>query len=936
MTYQKIFLLLLIASLSACGGGGGSSSQPTPNTNNNATTVIINEVSPSNSVFEDDDGDTPDWIELYNPSNNSISLNGWYLTDDLDLPTKWRFPDISIKPHGYQIIFASDKNRLSDANYRSLVKQGDLASYITPTESPAADWTSVNFNDSAWQQGASGFGYGDDDDNTTVENGTSAILIRHHFNLEDVQQIDKLLLDIDYDDGFVAYLNGVEVARSNLAGTAPSPNDFSTVDHEAQLYSGGSAENFDLTAFIDALQQGDNVLAIQVHNVSSTSSDLTAIAYLTARYTGTTNDGSNLTSDLNYSSKGLHTNFKISASSAETIYLSDANQKFVDSIDVVDVPNNMSIGKDAKKQLVYYQKPTPGSANTLLSFKGAVKNIPVFSHQGGLVSKISITISGNGQDVIIRYTRDNTLPTVNSTKYTAAIRVDHNTVIRAAIFKDNFIPSSTVNRTYIVDNTTDLPVTALVTEPGNLFDSISGLYVNGPNADQNYPFWGANFWQDWEKPINVTYYPSVNVLGFTMDMGAKIFGGWSRANPQRSFALYARAIYGNKEIDYPMFENREYSEYKRLVLRNSGNDWLGSMFRDVLMTGLMDGTGVDVQASKPSAVYINGVYWGLYNIREKVDENFIDSRHHVDKDKLAIVERNGETVFGDSRSYFDMMRFVDYNDLSIDANYNAVLGMLDIDNFLNYQIAEIYFDNHDWPGNNIKAWRETGGRWRWILFDTDFGFNNEREWHEANSFDSLSFATEAYGPDWPNPPWATLLLRKLLENNNFKQAFINRFADYLNSRFSTEVVLAAINKHANDIRSEIPAHFNRWSNEAYTKGLRVRDWDTEIYVLEEFARLRPDYARGFIQKYFSLPGTYVLTLNNPQPSFGEIQINGLINVATSTWSGKYFLNNPITLTAIPKPGYQFSHWLMNGEQTQSSITISPLENTEISAVFVAE
>jgi hypothetical protein len=353
------------------------------------------------------------------------------------------------------------------------------------------------------------------------------------------------------------------------------------------------------------------------------------------------------------------------------------------------------------------------------------------------------------------------------------------------------------------------------------------------------------------------------------------------------------------------------------------------------MTDLMTGSGVDVQAAQPTVVYINSEYWGVYNLREKVNEHFIDSRHQVNKGELSIVERNGETVFGDNRHFNDMMSFVAQNDISGPDAYQTLASMMDIENFLNYQVAQIYFDNHDWPGNNIKMWREQGGKWRWILFDTDFGFNNFPEWHEINSFDSFGLVLDANGPDWPNPPWSTLLLRKLITNLEFRQALINRFADALNSRFQSANVITAIDKHAQIYQTEMPAHFARWSDEARNKNLQVRVWEQQVSVLKNFANARPAHLKSHIVNYFNLNDYYQLEIVNQDPVRGSVIINDNLVIEQANWTGDYFANNPIQLQAVPANGYRFSHWQLAEQNTSSVIELNLSENTQVIAVFVS-
>ena len=230
--------------------------------------IRINELVASNSTFQDEDGDTPDWIELYNYGSSPVSLINWSISDEEDDTNPWVFPEIILNEDEYMLLWASNKNRGQLTYPRTLITEGDLFKYITPTSSVSSNWTSVNYNDNSWSEGSSGFGYSDSDDNTNIPSGTLSVFIRKDFTILDINNIVSLILDIDYDDGFVAYINGFEVARANINGSPPAYNATTNTDHEAQIYVGGYPERFVIDNFQNILIEGTNTLSIQAHNVS--------------------------------------------------------------------------------------------------------------------------------------------------------------------------------------------------------------------------------------------------------------------------------------------------------------------------------------------------------------------------------------------------------------------------------------------------------------------------------------------------------------------------------------------------------------------------------------------------------------------------------------------------------------------------------------------
>jgi hypothetical protein len=958
-TLSSFALVLLVSLMVGCGGGGGSDNSSSNNggntdggnagdgntnggntddgnTNGGGNTgaspraIFINEASSSNATFEDEDGDSPDWFELHNSESTAIDLTGWSITDDILEPAKWIFPQIELAAGAYLRVWASDKDKASAETYKTLVNRGDNFRYLLPQATPSSDWTNLNFNDSNWQQGSSGFGYGDGDDATLVPVGTASIYVRILFTINDLKLIDNLLLDMDFDDGFIAHINGVEIARSNMLEATPSFNSTAIVDREATIYQSGQPTRFAINDFQAVLNSGQNVLSIQVHNISSGSSDLSLIPYLSALYRGSTTDGESPPDILSFQDASLHTNFKIS-SEGESLTLFDSSGNQVDQLNVTGLTSDKSIGRSAQDDsLVYFEAPSPGSENNSEDFTGITLSEIVFSHNGGEFNGQSISLSGASRDEQIRYTLDATVPNPQSPLYSSAISIDGNTVVRAKVFQNDYIPSRTASRTYITSNTHSLPIVTLVAEPDTLFDEQQGIYVYGPeeNYEDALPFFGANFWQDWEQDVHFSFYEPTGELGIALDAGIKIFGAWSRANNQRSLSIFARSRYGFGKLKYPLFPELDYDSFESIVLRNAGNDWTASNMRDVMATSLMDGSGLEAQAYRPAVVYLNGEYWGFYNIREKVNEHFLDDKIDVDKSEINLLVANGEVSEGSNVSYNELINFVRDNSLAVQDNFDYVANQVDIDNLITYLVAQIYFDNWDWPGNNIKFWNSPSTKWRWILYDTDFAFG---AWNDvAYDKDTLSFALEENGPGWPNPPWSNLLFRKLMENTQFRNQFINQFADEFNGRFKAAGVTQHIDAIANLMEPEMERHFQRWG-----EGKTVDTWQSAVAGLKNFSDNRLSPLKGYIRNYFGISGMYQLNIAINNPTAGSVQLNSL-QLSSATWQGQYFNNIPVSLTAVANQGYVFSHWQGDIDNTNNSVELSRSINTSLQAVFIRD
>ena len=424
-----------------------------------AQTLRINEVVSSNSLYIDEDGDTPDWLEIHNFGSLDVSLNGWSLSDDADDLTKWTFPDITLSADEYLLLWASSKDRALIGYSRTLVNQGDTFTYLIPTSEPNSNWNTLNFDDSNWTSGSSGFGYADEDDATIIPNGTQSIYLRKTFTIDELSSISSLILDMDYDDAFVAYINGNEVARANINGTPPAYSSNANIDHEAGIYAGGIPERFLITNFNSILNLGNNILTIQAHNINSDSSDFTIIPFLSAVFSTPNNSGVEPPAILRLNSNNLHTNFKISSSS-ETLSLTNTSGAIIDQIVAENLPANTSIGISKNSgDIVSYSETTPGYENSSQEYLGSVQSEVVFSYEGGLINEpIDLVLSGNISDEVIRYTIDENNPTETSTLYTSPIQINDNTTVRAQIYLENYLPSRVSTKTYVF-NTGDITFT---------------------------------------------------------------------------------------------------------------------------------------------------------------------------------------------------------------------------------------------------------------------------------------------------------------------------------------------------------------------------------------------------------------------------------------------------------------------------------------------
>lgn len=560
----------------------------------------------------------------------------------------------------------------------------------------------------------------------------------------------------------------------------------------------------------------------------------------------------------------------------------------------------------------------------------AQKEVPIdveFQPNGGFFREsVEVQLSAPGGTIF--YTLDGSTPTRRSEKYKKPLRIAKSTVLRAVAYH-NGKPGKLYAHTYFVrEPETNFPVISLGIAPSLLFDPVKGLFMAGnrvENDDWKKP--GANFWTRQEIPMQVEIFESDGRCVHNSLSGFRLFGGMSRLFPQKSMTIVARERYGAKKIDYPIFGEKGEKDFKFLVLRNSGSDWGKSHFRDALMTGLLDDWDMEKQDCRPAHVYINGKYWGIYNIREKINRYFIaDHSKGVDKDSIDLLEHNIIRRRGSSSHYRRMLDYIAKNSLREPANYAYIQSQMDVDNFMNYQIAQIFFDNQD-AGGNIKYWRPRtpDGRWRWVMFDTDWGFGL----HDGHAYknNSLAFHTEPNGPSWPNPPWSTFLFRSLLENEAFQRQFVTRFADHLNTTFHPGRVERKIDELYQHLRPEMGRHLQRWR-------LSEEEWHTQVNVLRTFANERPYYTRLHLMDRFNTGG--MRTLQVSVEGGGSVLVNNYVNVnGNLPFEGEYFENLPVKIKIVPHNGYRFVRWEgMEVPADMRELTLKLTEKvTSIKAVF---
>ena len=533
-------------------------------------------------------------------------------------------------------------------------------------------------------------------------------------------------------------------------------------------------------------------------------------------------------------------------------------------------------------------------------------------------------------------------------------------VIRAKAIKDNAV-SEIITKNYFYTaedaNIFTLPVIALNVNDDLLFDYEQGINVAGKDYDdwriQNpnliTSFYNANFERsgdEWEVNAQFSYYVNQEEV-LNQGVGIRIHGGQTRKYPSKSLRIYARSELGEESLDYPFFEDLADESFKRLILRNSGNDFATTYFLDAFIHKSVNHLNFETQAYQPTITFLNGEFWGILNMRERYDKHYFKRVFDINDGEIDHVEISGlyEAKEGDLDHYFSMLNFVETNSLVTDENFNYITTQLDPENFTDYHITEIYVNNLDWMHNNVELFRKKtlqytpdspyghDGRWRWILKDTDVGFGLAGS-HQDNT---LAFAKGSITSNNPYPAWSRTLFVKMLENESFKNYFINRFADLLNTTFLPSRLEPLFYEMKNNISEEFPKHNERWNIFE-----NIQTWHDYSSAIINYASQRPTYQRNHIREEFGITENINTYLYVSNPDHGYIKINTIEILPTTPgvqenpypWLGIYFKDIPITLKAIAKPGYVFSHWTGASVSPESEITVIPNANIQLTAHFI--
>lgn len=584
-----------------------------------------------------------------------------------------------------------------------------------------------------------------------------------------------------------------------------------------------------------------------------------------------------------------HTSFKLNPEGGK-IRMYDSVGVLAADVTYPMVFANVSYGAlqvDTEYEYGMLSRPSMGTRNDDALFMEEQAGMPVFSLPAGFYEEpISLTLSPEERGTRIYYTLDGTEPyEADSLLYTDTIKVSRNTVVRAICVNDEYLQSESVAMSYFIgERKIDLPVVSLCVDPKYMFDEELGIYVIG-NGRYNPKFLGwtqvpdANYWGDELRPLNFEFFDEEKTERLNQELSVGIFGGYSRSYDMKSLKINPSKVYGDNQLRYAIFQSKPNLKWKNIVLRSSGQDYNHSYMRDGFMQTLIDGRmDVDIQAYTPCAVFLNGDYWGLMNLRERHSEDYLYSNY-------GLSEENLRPALSSSSSWSKLKKVKDING---DVANSMIDSLFDVNELMNFVVAQIYFANTDWGANNVTFWSRCDHEyWRVIMYDTDEGFSNSGDKSNLNTFSYVE---------------KNECLKLLLKNERIRKMLYTKFIVHLVTSFSPERVVHILDSMASRIQSEA-IYYQDYRK---SKGLGADSWNNQIEKMRSFAEKRPLNVFSHLRDYFSLGDISSMRIYSDKKGT-EYLFNGE-KIDTSDFFSKCFKGFDFTLSCIPPEGYEFDHW----------------------------
>lgn len=519
-----------------------------------------------------------------------------------------------------------------------------------------------------------------------------------------------------------------------------------------------------------------------------------------------------------YKNNKIYTGFHIN-NSTEKLYLYKDNI-LVHEFSVGKLTNGISTGLNNKLEKVYYKNITFNKNNSSKTYLGYTQ-IPTYSQNGGYLKKgdkISLTACS---DCTIYYTTDGSWPSNKSKKYTSPISINKTTVLKTIVYRNNYLPSDITSRTYFIGRTHDVPIISISSNQSSLDDLL------------------INYFQEQEKKISFEYYESNGSLGVSFIGGTKLTGADSRKRDQKSMAIYLRKEYGLQEVSYPFFKDSDVITYSSFTLRNSGEDPYGIRIQDTVLTyALKDKMDIDLQDYRAVVVYLNGKYYGLYNMREKLNGDYLKTNYGLEDGEYDLIKYMTATS-GTTKNYQKLLNYIRTQDPTNKKVYEYIKTQLDVQEFVNYLIVESYYGNTD--QGNIRYWKSTNGKWRFMLYDLDWSL-----WNTSLSYNYPVLNTES--PAVTNLSSVYEIARRLYKNKEFKDLYLSTLSYHLENTFIPKRMNQIVDELAKEIKNEMPYHIERWPG----MHSNMSNWEINVKNFKKKLTNRYNYVIKNIKQQFNL------------------------------------------------------------------------------------
>jgi len=734
--------------------------------------VVVTEVMSKNVTWaKDADGEFTDYIEVTNVSDAPVSMSGWRLSDDEANIARWSFPDITLEPGQCLLVHCAGVDRKEDPD--------DLHASFKLSRK-----------------------------------GTSVILTTPQGRVASLVHVPELNADQAYSlvggQWTGAYMP--TPGAPNSADAAGQASDMILAENTSGVMLSeisASSSNGD-PDWIELYNRGDEPVELTGWGLSDSASkprrwqfpEGTVIQpgqYAGVRCTGQDQVVGGV----------IHTNFSLSAEGGYSVVLSDAQGAIVDRMSVPQQYEDITYGRVLGEEgFWYFTQPTPLAVNNGERYRGkalpAVADEPGGLYTTGQTVRVKLTAEEGAR---IYYTLDSTDPTENSALYREPITITETTVLRTRVYRDGYLESFMGTETYLYDvnNGDGVYVVSLVSDPDNLFSVEKGIMIKGPNASPESPYKGANFWQDWEREAHVEVYAGDGSRTLSSGCGVKLHGQYSRYEAQQAFKVIARTKYGGNRFKMSLFSDRPYTEYQSFLLRSSGQDTDKTRMRDSILTELAKDTSVMYQETEICVMYLNGEYWGQYNLRERINKHSICQFEGWvgQEDDIDLVKANTNVMQGSNATMASLLSWIKENDPTTDAFYDRIDAAIDIRNYIEYMAVEIFVGNGDTL--NVKRYRNANadGKWRWVLFDLDWAFyvdtNSINRWLTPGGMGTNRYTDNT-------------MFIACMKNPRFRDEFLTYMGEQMATTFSTEHVLELIQERYQVLRPLLPEQLERWDN----------------------------------------------------------------------------------------------------------------------------